>query len=1113
MKNHTDRIRLWSTIAICIAGIGIGGAVLLPKPIKKTDSFIPINETETNKKLSDRRNLRPAAPAENHVLLSEDFSRCTLGSESTPDPDGIVGEIPSALTGKPGWIGATVHQAGGCLFVDEWQAEQQGERFTVYLLDTPVFGANASQPVCLTFRARAKGADMPLYIINADKNNDSSISNQQVSLTKTWQEFELWFADCKSASYFEFQADKGAYYIDDITISEVPPLETPKVLPATGITLDGYTANWSSVNMAEGYLLYPRTIHVADGMEPYRIIDADFSGISEGSIDKPVEPTYTVYSLDDYIKEPGWLVRLPLMAKGALGLTNRYMQSYGNSLLQSPTLNLSGASGNVDVRLRYMAQDVDMFQVSMYQVNANGSVSLRATKMVYTYEEYNQWKEAEFTIGGGTASSLLVILLPETTNGTIWLDELEMSQTLAEGTRYIVPGATITTEANSTYVATPGTGPDDSRSYSVKAYRTAAGQNIVSKESNSIVVGADSDEIPQELATPTCGTPEINGSQFTLSWDKVAGANAYEVCVYRRHESQGNERIAVIDENFDAIRVGTDDLDHPRLMHEDGYDRLDEFTNVPGWEVFQGFYVDGAVGILGYWNMLGVGCYMRSPVFDLSADNGNMTLSLKVGTDYYEQGATVYLAHDDPETGATVYDDILPLNEMSKGFHPFTTTFKNGRKDSYLVFFPYGYGMSYFDDILVTQKLPAGISDTQVSRRVTNATSVTLTVPAVNTADDYFCCVRALWLDTTDNERVASTPTAEIPLEGLTPATYYTGKVSDTEGNGIAGATITLTADNTPAVSARSNRWGLFRVENISNSEAAYTAAVSAPGYRTAVKTGLTFESLAPITDAEFTLRAANDGSVEIGHPTEAARTGALYLRYNNSDTETVYTAEDLAIPAGSKILAVAYDGYCETEKEVECTINIRLANDASGALYSEASPQIDYSSDPFWSGSVKLNAIGSADCPDELLHFDNEEGFIYTGGALRVGLQSRATRNSDFFFLVDATHIGRSIYRYWARSTEGEWKANEAGMPVMRIVYEAPDGIISTTVAGTAADYSARGMRGAIELTASANCSVEIYNVAGIRVATAHLREGETRTLNLSPGIYMAGRSKIIVK
>lgn len=1095
-----------AAVAVC--------AAVLPKAMERRSELPVLSVAETMRPLGHRGVVASANETNGTMLLQEDFSRMTAGSELQPSAEGMVGEIPSTLTGKPGWLVATGHQAGGSLFVDDWQTQSGGETITVSLLDTPAIGAGGGA-VKVSFRARWKsGSDKPFYIINANKSTGVSISTMQVNLTSAWEEYEVWFTDCVSASFFEFQSDMGAFYIDDIKVEEATALSTPHVLPATDITPGSYMAHWSGVNGATGYLLYPRTMHVSDGMEPYKLIDADFEKMTEGTVDNPVEPTYVIYSLDEYIDEAGWLVRLPLMANSALGLTNKYLNSYGNSLLQSPTLNLSHGGGSVDVTLRYLAQDVDMFQVSMYQVHENGSVSLRATKMVYTYEDYNVWKEVEFSLGGGTASSMLVILLPETTRGTVFFDRITMSQTLPEGTRYTVPGATITTSEVQAQVLTPDAGADDSRSYSVKAYQVLGSKVVYSEESNSIMVGADSDELPESLDVPQPQGAEVRGAQFHATWPAVAGANAYEVLLYRRHVSNGNETVAVVDENFDRIRVGTTDLDYPRLMHEDGYDRLDDFTNVPGWEVFQGFYVDGAVGVLGYWNMLGVGCYMKSPIYDLSGDSGNMTLSLKVGTDYYEQGATVYLAHDNPETGATVYDDILPLDEMSKGFHPFTTTFTKGRKDSYLVFFPYGYGMSYFDDIKVTQRVPAGVSDTQVSRRVVSTPEVTMTVPQVNTADQYFFTVRALWLDNMDNEKVGSQASAAVSLEGLVPATYYTGKITDADGNAVAGATVTLRAegDNTMSESARSNRWGLFRVENISRQDVDYTATITADGYRTAIVSGLRFTGLQPITDAEIVMRPATDDSREIGLPDTRAEVGALYLQYNNSDTQTVYSADMLDLPAGTVINSISYDGYCETEKEVKANVSISLANETSTTA-ARIAPVQSGDVSLFWEGQLTLNQTGSAIAPDELLHFENAQGFLYNGGDLRVCLQSRASKNSDFYFLTDSRQSGRSIYRYWSRNESQEWFDNEYGMPVMRIAYTLPTGVQQTMTLSTETAYSVRTVSGGVELNAHADCTVEIYAVSGVRVASVNLRDGQSRRISLEPGIYMAGRCKIVVR
>lgn len=1098
-------------LTVLLSGsIGASAATLHRLP--RTDTFLPLSESGVRAPMLKKA--RAAALPGATTVLTENFDKCTAGSEASPASEGIAGEIPASWTSTPGWVGATVHQAGGCLFVDSWQTTSNGQPVTTYLLDTPKVGGGAFGALRITFRARTASGSMPLYVINANGNTSTSISTASAEIGPAWGEYEVWFTDAIPASFFEFQADKGAFYIDDITVETVPELTAPKVLPATDITATAYTANWSAVEGAEGYLVYPRISHISDGMEPYYVLDTDFERITEGTVDEPVEPVYVMESLDEIINEQGWLVRLPVRAKSALGLTNKYMGSYGNSLLQSPTLNLSGAKGTVDVRLRWLAQDVDMFQVNLYEVRVDGSVSLRSTKMVYTQEEYNEWKESEFTIGGGTNSCMLVVLLPETTKGTVFFDKMEFSQTLEEGTRFTVPGTTLNVTENSVRVQTPDASADDSRSYSVKAYRVCGGKSVVSPESNSITVGADSDEIPESLATPQPGEAQVQGSRFTASWPAVEGANAYEVQLYRRHTANGNESVTIVNENFDKIDVGTDDLDHPRCMHEDGYDRLDDFTNVPGWEVFQGFYVDGIVGILGYWNMLGVGCYMKSPVFDLSGNGGNMTMSIRIGSDYYNQGATVYLAHDNPETGGVVYDEEFPLDEMERGMHPFTKTFSKGRADSYFVFFPYGYGVSYFDDILVTQKVPAGVHDTRISRRIVSTPSVTMTVPDVNTKDEYFFTVRAIWLDNTDKERVGSDASGEIMLEGLTPATYYSGKVTDPEGKWIPGATVTVRSKDGKSVeTATTNRWGLFRVDNICDATARYNAVVTADGFHPALAENLSFAGLKAVEGAELMMRPVADDSRQIGQVTGSSDVGALYLQYNNSDVEAIYTADVLGIPEKSKILGISFDGYCETEKEVTPTVTLKIEN--TGATgYAAAAPAMGADAFTFWTGEMTLDKTGSATSPDCLLSFANQDGFEYTGQSLRILLQSRCNRNSDFYFLTDATRPGTSVYRYWGRTESEEWEAAPGGLPVMRIIYEAPvDGIQSVTVGSAAQPFDLSTVPGGVRITARDLCRLGIYTVTGIRVADVALSAGQQRTLRLPAGIYIIGNRKVAIR
>ena len=1089
------------------------------KPYKPLKSAV-INQHSLKDKGIYSSPQRASGDIEWETIHIENFNKCSKGSLSNPDSEVVQGEIPSSWTLAPNWNTSGAQQAGGAIYVG---TPIDYDSTSYYILDTPIIG-DAAAVFKIKFRVCAPtiadGETMDFFALHAlNYGSSASMVDYEVfKLTNSWQDCEVTFSNGYTYSFIEFQSEKAPFAMDSFEIYKVADLEKPQILPATDIQEKSYTANWGAVKGADGYMLSPRVIHTADGMEPYYIINTDFSSVTEGTTSDPVYPTYAVESLDEYISQPGWLGRMVLKANGALGITNEYYSEYGSGLIQSPTVNLSAEQGKVKVKFRYLAQDVDMFQVTMYQVGADGSFTQRSSNMVYTNLEYNKWKEEEFTLGGGSTSSAIVIHLPYTTSGKIFFDELQISQVPEQGFRYVIPGATVTTSETSARVDTPDVVEGDDRAYTVQAYAIVAGTVLYSPESESIMVGSDSADVPENLAVPTNVITSTNGAAFTASWDPVPGANGYEVMVFRRHEALSDEYVTVMEEDFNKLKVGTTDLNYPRAMTQDGYDRLDDYTKVPGWEVYQGYYVDGAVGIWGYWNMLGMGTYMTSPNFDFSKDGGNMTLSVKIGSDNLQypqgQGATIYLAHYD-ETGKMYYDDILPVDEFGYGWKNFTVNWKGGTENSFLVFFPYGYGLSYFDDIKITQRLEAGIYDNRVMSSITSTPSVSMVLPEVNTNDRYFIQVRAIWRDSYDNERVSSELSSENFLENLKPATHFSGVVQDPDGNGVANAVITLTSsnENSTPISAKANRWGLFQVDNIFETDATYIATATAPGYRTGVVSDLNFAGLNAVEDAVITVRPATDESIEIGLPTGYSANGALYLQYNCSDTETIYPADVLGIPAGSVIKEISFDGYCLTEKEISSTISITLDN-TKDISYTEAAPGMGSDGELFWRGVLKLNAIGSKELPDEVLHFTNGTGFKYTGGSLRVALTSSATKNSQFYFLTDKRYKNASIYRYGSRSADSDWIMSKNGLPVMRILYTTPSGgTSSVAVVENDRTMHVTGGKGTITITSSEFTPVHIYDTFGKCIGIYNMEAGQSQTVNVAPGIYIVDGIKVMVK
>lgn len=1054
---------------------------------------------------------RPTAT--DRLMVSENFDKMTSGSIATPDATKIVGEINSSLTATAGWVTATGHQAGGCLYIDDYAVEHNGQTMQVRLLDTPTMSITSGSDLFISFKAMSKAKSDNVYALAVNAASSATVTQGVVAINNQWEEYGIFLEGCPANTYIELQSENSPIYLDDVKVYLLGAPEAPEIKPASGVSQAGFTANWVASAGAEGYVLHPTVTHVADGIEPYYIVNTDFSSVTQGSISSPVLPQYVVESLDDIIGQPGWAGRMILRAGGYIGLTNNYLSQYGNSLLQSPTLDLSNNSGEVNIEISYQTPDVDMFQVSLYNVLANGSVSLRSSKMIYSYERFNQTLKEEFTIAGGTTSCMLVVTLPETTKGTIFIDDLKMWQQLPEGTLYNEPLPTQNTTATSAYVSTPHARANDSFSYYVRAYRIVEGNVIFSGNSKSIRVGDESPDEPSELGKALNVKTVADGSRFDATWDAVPGANAYEVTLYREHESDGNELAVVIDEPFDGIVVGTTDLDYPRAMGEDFYDRLDGMTRTPGWEVYQGFYVDGAVGILGYWNMLGMGCYMTSPKFDLSADGGNMMLSLKVGSDYYNQGATIYLAHENPETGALVYDDIFPLDEMEKGFHQFTSALKGGREDSFLVFFPYGYGVSYFDDIKVTQRVPAGTSRTQIARVTATTNSTSMSVPGFVPGDKYYIMVKPVWINTTGQTVVQGEESDKAYIEGLTPTLLYTGVVNNDEGNYISGAVVTLTDNETgERRSATANRWGLFRVENIKNPDGIYTASVSAKGYRPVSIPNISFAT-GDINDVEIIMHASADNEMDLGIHTGMAECGPADLLYKASDTETIYPASAIALPKGAKILSVAYDGICEREKNVKVTFTLHGENCLESGYDGTPTPADIANLDMLSQTQCKIPKGGSETSPIELVKFTLDSPFEYGGGALRLRVQARANGFVNASFASDATRMKNSVRRVGDSEEEfGDWEHNSEGMPVARISYLLSSGIGEALTDGINS-LAMEGGKGCITLRGNCDTPVCIYDTQGRKVATVALT-GSPVTIHLPAGVYVStGSLKAIVK
>ena len=188
------------------------------------------------------------------VVLEEDFSLMTAGSEDAPDPAAIEDDnysVPASLTHLPGWQGYYLHQAGGMLYIGLDDSEIESGA-----LNTPRVDVSAAAGAfTVRFRARsAAGYDDKIYV--ASKITASDYVSKEVKVTPQWADYTVMFENGTASTYVLFTPWLDAILIDDIRLEVlVPYVAAPKDLAFSNYTVTGFDASWSPVEGATGYLL------------------------------------------------------------------------------------------------------------------------------------------------------------------------------------------------------------------------------------------------------------------------------------------------------------------------------------------------------------------------------------------------------------------------------------------------------------------------------------------------------------------------------------------------------------------------------------------------------------------------------------------------------------------------------------------------------------------------------------------------------------------------------------------------------------------------------------------------------------------------------------------
>ncbi len=233
------------------------------------------------------------------LILEEDFSLCSTGSEEAPDMETMLEyewgsedfEYPwnnmrkEYVHGDLRWGIGNAYAAGGCVY---FAFSQENPEAHVVLPMTD-YSANDGTFV-VAFRAKAvKDSEILAFNVQvSDTRNwgptwfefDNPVEFTEIS--DDWKTYYAIFQNGEQYSLSQIYAAgfSGGMYIDDVKLYTLKPhVKTPKLSMHTDFTQTSFKANWQPVDGAEKYLLSVWSLNEA-GDKEYVLTDKEVDGTS-----------------------------------------------------------------------------------------------------------------------------------------------------------------------------------------------------------------------------------------------------------------------------------------------------------------------------------------------------------------------------------------------------------------------------------------------------------------------------------------------------------------------------------------------------------------------------------------------------------------------------------------------------------------------------------------------------------------------------------------------------------------------------------------------------------------------------------------------------------------
>lgn len=563
-------------------------------------------------KTTEVKPVKSKAVVEPVVVIEEDFSLFTAGTEDLPDAASITTNnyyVKNEYTHEPNWIGYNVHQAGGACALLKYTHELYGQGYGhISTPERELYGE-----VTVTFRARRVKTNPTrgkLWLALCD-NTFGVLESTTFELTTQWQEFS-WTtneATFNDKNIMQFTPQEGEILIDDIKLVRTRNIIPPTIAnnPINNSPTE-FVASWERTTnqSADGYLFNVYYLDMPSEIVPSGTIATDFESINVNAdgktinVDNPGYPEGWYINVSQHGSQDVWTEEGEYNS-GKQGLK---LDAAGDTIL-SPV-----APAPIN-RISFWIKPSSMTQES-YNFSLVG-VAVR--------EENGEWEQIAnipnywmqrnggyYVIEGdavGKYTTQVRITCESSYGVTFAIDDIELDYETKPLPQPLLTDVFVT----DTFRVVSDIDPTKDHYY----YVYVKEGDMVSKPSSHVWVDGLTGVTP--VALPAT---DITETGFTANWETIYTADYYYLDVEQEYLTRrDNEEVLLTYEDFSCFTDGT--ISSPNRPWENIHYLVDNNESDQDWLMTQPQWAEGLIGTMGT-SAGGVAGLVMSPKMILGSD-------------------------------------------------------------------------------------------------------------------------------------------------------------------------------------------------------------------------------------------------------------------------------------------------------------------------------------------------------------------------------------------------------------------------------------------------------------------------------------------------------------